>query len=186
MSISLVSHFGFHVTLSFRAGLLNAVSNGDLNINVSTSHYLEIRNVDAMEHGGEYDCIVTNGTGIGRATAILYVEPYFTLQPVDVFANHGETATFTCMAESFPYPSYQWQKQQGSVFTDIYDETDTTLTINVTADSVGVCRCMVMTIIQGNTFAVHSREAMLYGELINRSEVCIFGFQIFRLSLNGS
>ena len=165
---------------------MDAVSNGDLTISVSTSPSLKITDIDATEHGGEYDCIVTNDAGIGRATAILYVEPYFTLQPVDVVADHGGTATFTCMAESFPCPSYQWQKLQGSVFMDICGETDTTLTINVTADSVLVYRCVAMTIIQGSTFAIPSREAMVYGELINRSEVYIFGLQIFRLSLNGS
>ena len=158
---------GFHVILSFLAGLLDAVNNGDLDISVSTGPYLDIMDIDATEHGGEYDCVVSNDAGIGRATAVLYVEPYFTVHPVDVFANNGEIATFTCMAESFPYPSYQWQIKQGSTFVDIFNETDTTLAIEVGENSAGVYRCVAMSLILGNTVSVASSEATLEGEFIN-------------------
>ena len=146
---------------------MDAMSNGDLTISVSTSPFLKIMGVDAMEHGGEYECIVINDAGIGRATAILYVEPYFTLQPVDVFAKYGETVTFTCIAESYPNPSYQWQKLQGSMFIDIFNETDMTLAIDVDDDSDGVYRCVAMSVIQGNTISITSSRATLHGELIS-------------------
>ena len=153
--------------ISSLAGLLEAVNNGDLDISVSTRQYLSISDVDASEHGGEYDCIVSNDAGIGRASAILYVEPYFTLHPADATANLGETVTFTCMAESFPYPTYQWQKQQGPVFVDIFNETDTTLTVDVGSDSAGVYRCVAMTTILGTTISNASSEAVLQGQLIS-------------------
>ena len=166
-----MSHaFGFHVIISSFTGLLDAVSSGDLDINISTSPRLDIMDIDATEHGGEYDCIVSNDAGIGRATAILYIEPYFTLHPVNASAKHGETATFTCMAESFPYPSYQWQKRQGSMFTDMLNETDVTLAINVGDDLDGVYRCVAMSIILGNTISITSNEATLYGEFINGND----------------
>ena len=164
MYISLASHFGFHVSLYSFAGLLDAVNSGNLDINVSTSRYLDIMAVDATEHGGEYDCIVSNEAGIGRATAILYVEPYFTLQPVDVLANIGETVTFTCMAESFPYPSYQWQKRQESVFVNILNEDDNTLTIDVSSDSHGVYHCAATNVILGRELTVTSSPAILHGK----------------------
>ena len=165
--ITCVSYFGFHAILSFCAGLLQAVDNGYLSINISASPYLDIVDIDAMEHGGQYDCIVRNNAGFGRATAILYVEPYFTLQPVDIFANYRETVSFTCMAESFPYPSYQWQRLQGSRYIDILNKTDMTLTIDVDDDSDGVYRCVAMSLILGNTFSIISNEAILHGKLIN-------------------
>ena len=127
--------------------------------------------VDVTAHGGEYDCIVSNDAGIGRASTILYVEPYFTLHPMDVVTYEGETATFTCKAESFPYPAYQWQKRQGSLFVDMPDETGPALTIAVGDDSNGTYRCVAMSLILGNTFLIYSDEASLYGELINGSEV---------------
>ena len=141
---------------------MDAVSNGDLSIIVSNSRSLTIMDIDATEHGGEYECIVINDAGVGRAAAILYVEPYFTLQPVDVFANHGETATFTCKAESFPHPSYQWQKWQGSMFMDIANETDMTLTIN--DGSYGEYRCMVMSVILGKLHIINSGQVTLHGK----------------------
>ena len=165
--ISLASQFRLHVILSYLAGLLVAVNSGDLDIIVSTSRYLNIWGVNATEHGGEYDCIVSNEAGVGRASAILYAEPFFIVHPEDVSAKVGETVTFTCMAESFPYPSHQWQKQQGSVFVDIFNETDTTLTIDVSYDSSGVYRCMAMATIRGTTISNASNEAVLQGQLIS-------------------
>ena len=181
-----MSYVGFHVILSSLAGLLEAVNNGDLDIGISTSRNLDVTNVNATEHGGEYDCIVSNGAGIGRATTILYVEPYFTLHPMDVTAYHGETATFTCMAESFPYPAYQWQKRQGSMFVDLPDETGTTLTVDVSEDSSEEYRCVAMSLIIGSTFSVYSNEATLYGEFVNGSEVCLQlnTFQLFGASIS--
>ena len=140
------------------------MNNGDLDISISTSRILNIRDVDASEDGGEYDCIVRNDAGIGRATTILYVKPYFTLHPANKTANLGETVTFTCMAESFPYPTYQWQKQQGARFVDILNEEDTALTINVGSDSHGVYRCVATNVILGTTFTNTSTLATLHSK----------------------
>ena len=153
----------------FFAGLVEAVNNGDLDISVSTSRNLDILDVDASEDGGEYDCIVSNEVGIGRATAILYVEPYFTLQPADAAVSEGASATLTCMAESFPYPTYKWQKLQGSMFVDVADETDT-LTVHVGNDSCEVYRCVATTVILGSTSSIYSNKATVCGEFINSDE----------------
>ena len=148
------------------SGLVEAVNNGDLDISISTSRNLDILGVDATEDGGEYDCIVSNEAGIGRATAVLYVEPYFTLQPADTAVSNGESATLTCMAESFPYPTYKWQKLQGSVFVDIPDETDT-LTVHVANNSCEAYRCVATSVILGNTSSIYSNKATACGEFNN-------------------
>ena len=149
--------------------LLEAVNNGDLDIGISTSQILEILDIDASD-GGEYDCIVSNEAGIGRATAILYVVPYFTLEPADTAVSNGESATLTCMAESFPYPTYKWQKLQGSMFMDMPDETDTTLTVNVGNNSCEVYRCVAMSLILGSVLSINSNEATVCGEFISSNE----------------
>lgn len=82
-----------------------------------TSATLTISNITAV-NGGNYTCVVSNAAGTGSAAAILYVEPIIITQPNDIHTTNGTVVNFTCEAESFPDPVYQWEK---------YSETTPTL-----------------------------------------------------------
>jgi len=78
-----------------------------------TNTILTISNIDAV-NGGNYTCVVSNAAGNDSATATLYVAPTIITQPADILTRNGTAVNFTCEAESFPTPEYQWEK---------YDET---------------------------------------------------------------
>ena len=65
-------------------------------------------------NGGNYTCVVSNAAGSDSATATLYVAPAIVTQPTDILTRNGTVVNFTCEAESFPAPNYQWER---------YDET---------------------------------------------------------------
>ena len=65
-------------------------------------------------NGGNYTCVVSNAAGNDSATATLYVAPAIVTQPTDILTRNGTVVNFTCEAESFPAPTYQWER---------YDET---------------------------------------------------------------
>ena len=65
-------------------------------------------------NGGNYTCVVSNAAGSDSATAILYVAPTIVTQPMDILTRNRTEVNFTCEAEGFPTPTYQWEK---------YDET---------------------------------------------------------------
>ena len=68
---------------------------------------LTVANISASE-GGSYTCVVSNAAGNDSETATLYVQPYIETQPEDVLTTNGSEVNFTCEAESFPDPEYQW------------------------------------------------------------------------------
>ena len=68
---------------------------------------LNIVNITASL-GGDYTCIVSNRAGNGTATVSLHVMPYFITEPEGAMESNGSTIAFTCEAEGFPAPSYQW------------------------------------------------------------------------------
>ena len=61
-------------------------------------------------NGGDYTCVVSNAAGSDSATATLYVAPSIVTQPTDILTRNGTVVNFTCEAESFPAPTYQWEK----------------------------------------------------------------------------
>ena len=79
-----------------------------------TSANLTVANISASE-GGNYTCVVSNAAGNDSETATLYVEPFIVIQPEDVLTTNGSEVNFTCVAESFPAPQYQWIQMDGTV-----------------------------------------------------------------------
>ncbi len=76
------------------------------------------------QHGGTYTCIVTNTAGNANGDIILYIHPYFTLQPLEqVTAQNGSRANFSCEADGFPSPNITWIKYESftnlSVFVQV-------------------------------------------------------------------
>ena len=91
-----------------------------------------------VESGGKLE-----GTTTGYGT--LKIAPTITTQPQDVEVKENETATFTVEATGSDL-SYQWQQNMnGSGWTDITDETNTTYTTGkTTMDMSGTqYRCVV-------------------------------------------
>ena len=60
------------------------------------------------EDGGDYTCVAENEAGSTNASATVFVLPYFTIKPVDIFTTNGSVENFTCEAEAFPPPTIHW------------------------------------------------------------------------------
>ncbi|XP_019855188.1 PREDICTED: receptor-type tyrosine-protein phosphatase F-like isoform X3 [Amphimedon queenslandica] len=98
--------------------------------------------------GGYYTCIVVNEAGYATDNVMLFVPPVITLNPTDQYAHPGDTVTISCMADSFPPPTYQWQvlNTDTNMYQDINGETMTNFTIEeIDYDQFGMYRCAVTT-----------------------------------------
>ena len=91
-----------------------------------TSNILTIDNIDAV-NGGNYTCVVSNAAGNDSATSTLYVAPTIVTQPADILTRNGTVVNFTCEAESFPAPEYQWEKYNETMGTFIRVSRDPVL-----------------------------------------------------------
>ena len=58
------------------------------------------------EDGGYYTC--ANEMSEALSTHVLYVTPYFTSQPPDIYTSNGVFESVRCFAEAFPSPSVYW------------------------------------------------------------------------------
>ena len=58
--------------------------------------------------GGSYTCTAENEGGTTNSSLVVYVTPYFTHEPLDVFATNGSFQNVTCRAGAFPPPEYAW------------------------------------------------------------------------------
>ena len=66
----------------------------------------------------------------GSATITVNTAPGITTQPISQTVTYGaSSANFSVVATGSPAPSYQWQVNAGSGFSDISGETSTTLSI---------------------------------------------------------
>ena len=78
----------------------------------ATSPTLSLLNVQAST-GGMYTCVVSNAAGTDDASTFLYISPYFVVQPTNTLTSSGSLTSFTCEAEAFPHPNYQWWRVDG-------------------------------------------------------------------------
>ena len=134
---------------------------------VETQPQLTLTNITAPTHGGRYDCIVLNDAGFGIDSATLYVHPTIVLDPMDTLTRVNETINLTCLAEGFPYPTYQWQMMDRSsgYYEDIPGETETVLTISpVQFDDIGRYRCVATNVIDGYKRVANSSNAHVTGK----------------------
>ena len=72
-------------------------------------------------------CVVSNAAGNDSATATLFVAPTIVTQPADILTRNGTVVNFTCEAESFPAPEYQWEKYNETMATFIRVGSDPVL-----------------------------------------------------------
>ena len=134
---------------------------------VGTQPELTLTSITAPMHGGTYNCIVVNDAGFDHDSGTLYVLPTIVQDPVDTFTRDGETISLTCLAESFPYPTYQWQmmNRDSGVYEDIPGETEAVLTLfSVQFNDYGRYRCVATNIIDGIERTVNSSSALVTGK----------------------
>ena len=114
--------------------------------------------------GGIYTCIVFNEAGYNTSSFTLYVSPEILVGPTDLFVEYDNSANLTCMADSYPPPSYLWQKRNSTttMFEAIEGETNATLLFQtIQYDDYGEYRCNVTT--TPMTTEVSSSVAMVTG-----------------------
>ena len=78
--------------------------------------------------GGLYTCTVSNAAGSESANTTLLVAPYFIEHPREILATNGTVGNFTCLAEAFPDPTYNWRRTDGRAIRLIVEgKNDSTL-----------------------------------------------------------
>ena len=119
------------------------------------------------DDGGEYTCIAINEAGFDNDTVTLYIFPNITIQPVNQYVQPGDTVSLYCEADSFPSPTYQWERRNESGnFVAISGETSTNLTIvNIQHGAFGDYRCVATTAIIDETAT--SNTAVIAGKSSN-------------------
>lgn len=104
------------LTLTWRTPLGAVIDTGQQELSRLThSSTLTISNITVAD-GGSYICIAANEAGESEASAVLYVQPYITEQPVDLLATNGSSGSITCMAEAFPAPMLHWERLNEMVY----------------------------------------------------------------------
>ncbi|XP_077993254.1 immunoglobulin superfamily DCC subclass member 3-like [Glandiceps talaboti] len=69
---------------------------------------------------GLYECVAGNDIGaiVSRAELHVATKPRISKQPQAVTANVGESARFSCHAESIPQSFYSWEKDRVTISRD--------------------------------------------------------------------
>ena len=128
---------------------------------IGTTSSLTLSSVNAS-HGGSYKCELNNIAGSEELGTDVFISLYFIEQlPAITRAAVGENVTLDCNAESYPSPTFHWEKNndQGS-YTTLPGETSRYLELtSVTVDVIGDYRCVVSTL--GNV--VTSNTTTIYG-----------------------
>ena len=132
-----------------------------------SGYFLSITVSGGAADGGYYTCIVVNEAGYDTDNVTLYVSPVITLNPMDQYADPGDTVTISCLADSYPPPTYQWQvlNTDTNMYQDIYGETMTSYTIeDIDYNQFGMYRCCVTTPKINET--IYSEPALITGKLL--------------------
>ena len=102
--------------------------------------------VDASQHGGAvFDCVAIISDDAFSKTVTLQVAPAIVEHPMDQRVSPGDNVTLTCRAESYPQPTYQWEKRNttSSSFEELPGETNTSLQFTeIQGSQFGVYRCV--------------------------------------------
>lgn len=134
---------------------------------ISVSDTLHLFDVNPIDNGGEYICGVINDAGTGLSHSYLNFPPEITKDPDNQLVEVFDEASFSCEAQGFPYPSYQWQLHQQTIntFSDIIDQTDTEYNISsVNFPLAGNrYRCKASNLINDTVRDANSDTATLYG-----------------------
>ncbi len=134
---------------------------------MSYSPTINFYDTDVPTHGGEYTCVVYNEAGIGVSSSFVYFPPEIITDPEDAIAEAGGNAEFSCEAEAYPDPEYQWQRQNEDLeFNSIANSNDTQyMVFPVSYSSAGYYRCIASIEINGTDYQEESNTAVLHGNV---------------------
>ena len=136
-----------------------------MNAVLTMNPVFDLNNITAPENGGEYICIAVNDAGIGLSTSTLYVIPEFLQEPQEIKIEVGVDESFTCEAESFPFPVYQWERLVNGEIEVVSGEDGTVLLFTpATYADAGVYRCVVTNTINNTLNSIESQNAILFGK----------------------
>lgn len=130
---------------------------------IANSHQISV--LVNVSSGGNYTCTVSNDASSETDSTMLYVHPVIIQNPDQfVDAINGSTTDFSCDAESFPEPMYQWVRPDGLVVrNEVTDENRTNvLGFNpVLFGDEGAYICRAFITINDTIFDVNSTAAVL-------------------------
>ena len=142
---------------------------------IANSHQISV--LVNVSSGGNYTCIVSNAAGSETDSTMLYVHPVIIQNP-DQFVDsiNGSTTDFSCDAESFPEPMYQWVRPDGLlVRNEVKDENRTNVLgfdpVLFGDEGAYICRAFIT--IDGTPFDVNSTAAVL-----TRKSVIIYSHNV--------
>ena len=81
---------------------------------ITNSHQISV--FVNVSFGGNYTCIVSNAAGSESDSTMLYVHPLIVENPAPLITvTNGTNTGFSCDAESFPDPIYEWIRPNGLI-----------------------------------------------------------------------
>lgn len=134
---------------------------------IQSGDKLTINITSGQNDGGDYTCIAVNEAGFDNTNVTLLVEPVIITGPVSQYIKPGDDVTFSCEADSFPPPTYQWERMNVSMSRfepiNLIGSDSPNYTIkNVDSDNFGFFRCVAMA--TGITENATSEVAILTGK----------------------
>ncbi len=148
------------------------ISSVEQNITVTKSEFesiLTISFLTAPLHGGTFVCIANNTISQDANGTTVFVKPRFILQPASIFVDVNTTQQLDCLAESYPFPEYQWSKENSSLL----NKTMPSLVFDpIQYEDSGYYTCHVDS--YDNT--IDSDAAVVYGEY---NETCSSQFIVY-------
>ena len=144
-----ISHYCTSLALVLRFIIIYFL--GVLAVSIGNNSSLVLSSVNTS-HGGSYSCLLTNAVGSEVLSTDVFISPYFIEQPPAVTrVAVGENVTLDCNAESYPSPTFHWEKNNNQRhYTTLPGETSRYLELtSVTVDVFGDYRCIAS--IQGST-----------------------------------
>ncbi|HVU33786.1 MAG TPA: immunoglobulin domain-containing protein [Opitutaceae bacterium] len=110
-----------------------------------TTPTLSITGATTALNGFVFQCVATNTLGSNSSSAVLTVgnvAPAFTTNPASVSVPAGTNASFTVAATGGPAPTYQWQFDSGSGWSNLANDSTysgvTTPQLTITAASTAL------------------------------------------------
>ena len=80
--------------------------------------------------GGLYTCEVGNTAGSGFAKTTVFVSLRFVVHPNDTLTRINMRTVLTCVAESFPDPTYEWFRLTGDFRSNVVGLNSSSLVID--------------------------------------------------------
>ena len=127
---------------------------------------------------GVYGCLVANDAGFDVEFVILYMIPLIIEHPQSGIVKNDKSFNLTCVAHSFPSPTYQWEKfnEMTSQFEDVSPNGNaSTLELNpVGSEGYGRYHCVASTLTERTRNSTISNEARVAGTVtVSHIHICV-------------